>query len=44
MDDKKKYVIPDAEIVNFVKHDIITISGEGTQDGDWEKDDNGEGF
>ena len=44
MDDKKKYLIPEAEIVDFAKDEIITISGEGTQDGDWTKDDNGETF
>ena len=44
MDDKKKkYVIPEAEIIGFTSEDIITVS-VGTQDGDWEHDDNGEPF
>ena len=31
MDDKKKkkYVIPEAEVVSFANEDIITLSGEG---------------
>ena len=30
MDDKKnkKYVIPEAEVINFVNEDIITLSGD----------------
>ena len=32
MDDKKKYVIPVAEIVDFAKDDIMTTSGDG---GEW---------
>ena len=32
MDDKKKkkYVIPEAEVVNFADNDIITLSGTDT--------------
>ena len=42
MDDKKKkYTIPEAEIVDFAKDDIITLS-DGTQALNWEDDDNGE--
>ena len=44
MNDKKKnkrYVIPDADIVEFAKDDIITVSGfEGTLF--WGDDDNTE--
>ena len=41
MKDKKKYVKPDANVVDFVDEDIITLS-LGTQNGDWTEDDNGE--
>ncbi len=41
MEDKKKYVKPDANVVDFVDEDIITLS-LGTQNGDWTEDDNGE--
>ena len=42
MDDKKKkYVIPEAEIVDFAENDIITLSN-GVQAALWEDDDNGE--
>ena len=44
MDDKKnkKYVIPEAEIVDFAKNDIITLSGEDSNNGGWIGDDNTE--
>ena len=42
MDDKKKkkYVIPEAEILDFANDDIITLSGDdtaewGSGDGEW---------
>lgn len=42
MDDKKKkkYVIPEAEVLDFANDDIITLSGEDTAtwgggDGEW---------
>ena len=42
MDDKKKkFVIPDAEVVDFAMEDIITYSS-GTQRALWVDDDNGE--
>ena len=45
MDDKKnKYVIPEAEIVNFGNNDIITISGLDTNNTDWTLDPDGEDF
>lgn len=45
MDDKKKkYVIPDAEIVNFGANDIITISGTDANNANWELDPDGETF
>lgn len=38
MDDKKKYVIPEAEIVNFVNDDIVTVSAnDGTAGWDGEE-------
>ena len=44
MDDKKKYVIPEAEILSFSDNDILTVSGVGEGTDDWEKDDNWEDF
>ena len=45
MDDKKKkYVIPEAEIVNFGNNDIITISGTDANNTDWTLDPDGETF
>ncbi len=41
MEDKKKYVKPDANVVDFADEDIITLS-LGTQNGNWADDDNGE--
>ena len=43
MKDKKKYVKPDATVVDIVDEDIITLS-IGTQTGNWGEDDNGEPF
>lgn len=44
MDDKKKYIVPEVEIVNFTAEDIITVSltdgGEAT--GEWNTNDNHE--
>ena len=44
MDDKKKkkYVIPEADLVEFADEDIITLSGFGALY--WGDDDNTEGF
>ena len=47
-DEKKKFVIPEADVVDFVNEDIITLSG-ATQtaigaDGQWGNDDNTEGW
>lgn len=45
MDDKKKkYAIPEAEIVNFGNNDIITISGTDANNTDWTLDPDGETF
>ena len=41
MNEKKKYIIPEAEVMGFVDEDIITLS-LGTQNGDWALDDNTE--
>lgn len=41
MDEKKKYVKPEANVSEFINEDIITLS-LGTQNGDWTEDDNGE--
>ena len=43
MDDKKKkkYIIPEAEVVDFADDDIITYS-DGTQRAAWDDDNNGE--
>lgn len=35
-DKKKKYVVPEAEVINFINDDIITGSG----DSNWGNDDN----
>lgn len=43
MEEKKKYIIPTIEIVEFIDKDIITVS-LGEQNGNWEDDDNGESF
>ena len=46
MDDKKnkkKYVIPEAELVDFANNDIITVSGRGLL-GDIGEDEDGEDF
>lgn len=44
MDDKKKkYLKPEAEVVDYSAEDIITLS-VGTQNGNWADDDNGEDF
>ena len=44
MDDKKnkKYVIPEAEVIDFAKNDIITLSGADSNNGGWVGDDNTE--
>lgn len=45
MDDKKnKYVVPEAEIVNFGDNDIITISATGANNANWGLDPDGEDF
>lgn len=41
---KKKFIIPDAEVVDFENQDIITLSNGGEAGADWTKDDNGEGW
>ena len=41
-DKKKKYIVPEAEITEFVSEDIITLSGVGLLW--WGQDDNKEGF
>lgn len=42
MEKKKKYIIPEAILINFINEDIITLSGEETLDvigtGDNEED------
>ena len=42
-DKKKEYVVPEADIVEFAKEDIITLSGFGNTLW-WGGDDNKEGF
>ena len=42
-DEKKKFIIPDAEIIEFSNNDIITLS-DGTGNTDWGEDDNVEPF
>ncbi len=44
MDDKKKkkYVIPEGEIIDFSNQDIITLSSLNANDPDWIGDDNTE--
>ena len=43
MDDKKKkYVIPEAEIIDFANDDIITLSGLLSNNANWLEDDNTE--
>ncbi len=45
MDDKKKkYVVPEAEIVGFDSSDIITISTTGANNVNWGLDPDGEDF
>lgn len=41
MDVKKKYINPEADVVELANEDIITLS-LGTQNGNWELDDNTE--
>lgn len=36
MEDKKKYVIPEAEITDFDKEDIITMSGDDVNAAGWD--------
>ena len=43
MDDKKKkFVIPDAEVVDFAMEDIVTISAMAANNAAWDGDDNTE--
>ena len=48
MDDKKKkFVIPDAEVIDFAMEDIVTISAaeqKGMTNGLWGDDDNTESW
>lgn len=41
---KKKFIIPEAEVVNFDNEDIITLSNGGEAGANWLTDDNGEGW
>ena len=43
-DKKKKFIIPEAEMVDFGNNDIITISGAGANNADWALDPDGETF
>lgn len=47
-DKKKKFIIPEADIVDFANADIITLSAATQQaidgDGLWGNDDNTEGW
>ena len=43
-DNKKKFVIPEAETVNFGNKDIITVSGLATNNADWTQDPDVETF
>ena len=43
MDDKKKkYLIPEAEVVDFKNDDIITLSARNANNINWIEDDNTE--
>lgn len=43
MDDKKKkYIIPEAEVVDFNNGDIITLSAQNANNVNWIDDDNTE--
>lgn len=41
-DKKKRYVIPEAELVDFANDDIITLSATNANNADWVDDDNTE--
>ena len=43
-DKKKKFIIPEAEMVDFGNNDIITISGVTTNNADWTQDPDVETF
>lgn len=43
-DKKKKFIIPEAEMVDFGNNDIITISGVATNNADWTQDPDVETF
>lgn len=43
MDEEKKFIVPEAEIVDYSNDDIITMSGVGLAGvDDWRNDDNWE--
>ena len=42
MDEKNKFVIPEAEIVNLINEDIITSSGNPFAGDDWGSNDDPE--
>ena len=43
MDDKKKrFAIPEAEVVDFANEDIITLSAQDANNANWIGDDNTE--
>ena len=43
-DKKKKFIIPEAEMVDFGNNDIITISGADATNTDWTQDADVETF
>ena len=40
---KKKYVVPEAEILDFANDDIVTVSAD-TESGGWNTDNNTESW
>lgn len=43
MDDKKKkFIPPEVEVIDFTDEDIITLSGAGAGNSNWNSDDNNE--
>ena len=38
MDEEKKFIVPEAEIVDYTNDDIITLSGAGDGTNDWAQD------
>ena len=43
-DKKKKFAIPEAELIDFGNDDIVTVSGVETNNADWTQDPDVETF